>query len=261
MELCILGSGSAGNAIYAAAGNTRLLIDAGLSCKQIVDRLAQIGVAPESIGAVLVTHDHIDHYQGLPVFCKRFTPTLFANEGTASGVDRFFREKEKPEPDWAIFENGAAFTFGDFQITPFSVPHDASDPVGYLLETPTRRAVVATDLGTPTAELKRLAAACHAIILESNHDYQMLRQSDRPDHLISRISGPHGHLNNDDAAEFLCSVCHGALSHLFLTHLSRDCNTAALARNTMLLSLRKMLRHDIRLVVAGQDAPTPLISI
>lgn len=261
MEICILGSGSGGNAIYVAEGETRLLIDAGLSCKQIVQRLAQIGVEAERINAVLITHDHIDHYQGLPVFHKRFEPVIFANEGTASSIDRFFREKMRPEPDWTIFETGSPFPIGSFRITPFSVPHDASDPVGYFIETETRRAMIATDLGSPTAELKRLAAACNALVLESNHDFQMLRQSERPPHLISRIGGPHGHLNNDDAAELLAAICPACLTHLFLAHLSGECNTPALARNTMNRHLRAISRADIHLVIAAQHEPTALFTL
>lgn len=261
VEICVLGSGSAGNAIYVAAGGTRLLIDAGLRCKQLIERLAAIQVSPESITGILLTHDHIDHYQGLPVFCKRFAPMMYANEGTASGVDSYFRREKKPEPVWAVFETGIRFTCGDFEITSFPVPHDASEPVGFLLEACGKRLLVATDLGTPTPKVTQLAESCHAVILECNHDYEMLRQSGRPWDLIRRIGGPHGHLNNEDAGELIAAAISKNLSHLFLAHLSSDCNTPALARNTMLRHLRRAGREDVELIVTNQHCPTAVYVI
>ena len=254
MEVCVLASGSKGNSIYVAGGGTAVLIDAGLSARELVARMQAAGVAPEALEAVLFTHDHSDHCKGAEVFCRRYPVRLFANQGTSEGI-----ELSCPgfQPHWEIFETATSFTIGGLRVEAFSVPHDAADPVGFLLDDGTSRLCLATDLGQPTPLVRTRLSQCHAAILESNHDYEMLMQSERPWTLKTRIAGRSGHLSNADAAELLCSALPGPLHTLLLAHLSDACNTPALALGTMRRALRAAGRADVRVEVLEQDRPGP----
>jgi len=253
MEVCVLASGSKGNCIYVSGGGTSVLVDAGLSARELVARLNAAGVAPESIQAVLFTHDHSDHYKGIEVFCRKFPVRLFANEGTAFGIER---ECPKLKPVWEIFETSATFEIGGLRIEAFSVPHDASDPVGFVFDDGTARLCVATDLGQATPLVRTKLAQCQAAVLECNHDYDMLMESDRPWPLKTRIAGRSGHLSNSDAADLMRSALTERLHTLLLAHLSEECNTPALALNTMREMLREARRLDVKIEVASQAAVT-----
>ncbi len=250
MELCVLASGSKGNCIYVSGGGTALLVDAGLSSRELVARLNKAGVAPESLQAVLFTHDHIDHYRGIGVFSRKFPVRLFANEGTAAGIER---ELSTLERTWEIFETSSTFEIGNLKVEAFSVTHDASDPVGFVFDDGAARLCVVTDLGQATPLVKVKLAQCHAAVLESNHDTDMLMQSARAWSLKTRIAGRSGHLSNDDAAELMRSAVSERLHTLFLAHLSEECNTPSLAFNTMRQALRAAGREDVRLEVASQS--------
>jgi phosphoribosyl 1,2-cyclic phosphodiesterase len=250
MEICVLGSGSSGNCIYAAGGGTRLLIDAGLSLKETTARLAQIGQEMRAIDALLFTHDHADHCQGADVFHRRHRLPFYANEGTAAGIEQTVK---CPELSWQIFEAGSSFAVGGLQVEPFSVPHDAADAVGFVISDGQARLGIATDFGTVTALIRRKLADCDALVLETNHDVEMLRQSGRPWSLIQRILGRHGHLSNEAAAELLGSVLGPRLRTVFLAHLSEACNTPALAERAVRAVLRQAGREDIRLVQTSPD--------
>lgn len=249
MEVCVLASGSKGNCIYVSGGGTSLLVDAGLSARGLVERLNTAGIAPESIQAVLFTHDHVDHYRGIGVFSRKFPVRLFANEGTASGIER---ELHIVGRTWEIFETSSTFEVGGLKVEAFSVTHDASDPVGFVFDDGSARLCVMTDLGQATPLVRVKLAQCHAAVLESNHDTDMLMQSARAWPLKTRIAGRSGHLSNDDAAELVRSALSERLHTLFLAHLSEECNTPALAFNTMLQALRAAGREDVRLEVASQ---------
>ena len=250
MELCVLASGSKGNALYVSGGGTSLLIDAGLSSRELVKRLLTVGIAPESLNAVLVTHDHVDHYRGLGVFSRKYPVQLYANEGTATGVER---EVHPMGSAWQIFETASTFEVGGLRIEAFSVTHDAADPVGFVLDDGSMRLCVATDLGQATPLVKVKLAECDVAVLESNHDHDMLMASNRPWSLKTRIAGRSGHLSNEDAADLVESALTKRLQALFLAHLSDACNTQTLAYNTMRGVLRSAGREDIRLEVSSQD--------
>ncbi len=250
MEVCVLASGSKGNCIYVSGGGTSLLVDAGLSAREIVARLRVAGVTPESIQAVLFTHDHVDHYRGIEVFSRKYPVRLFANEGTAAGIEISYPNMTCA---WEIFETSSTFEIGGLRVEAFTVPHDAADPVGFVFDDGVSRLCVATDLGQATPLICAKLAQCHAAILESNHDYDMLMQSERPWPLKTRIAGRSGHLSNDDAAALLCSAIHERMHTLLLAHLSEACNTPALALNTMRLALRAVGREDVRIEVMSQD--------
>ena len=249
MEVCVLASGSKGNCIYVSGGGTSLLVDAGLSSRETVARLNEAGIAPESIAAVVFTHDHIDHYRGIGVFSRKFPVRLFANEGTAAGIEQDLRMRD---PAWEIFETSSAFEIGGLNVEAFSVSHDASDPVGFVFDDGSARLCVVTDLGQATPLVRVKLGQCHAAVLESNHDTDMLMQSARAWPLKTRIAGRSGHLSNDDAAALMKSALSEQLHTLFLAHLSEECNTPALAFNTMRQALREAGRGDVRVEVASQ---------
>jgi len=258
VEICVLASGSAGNCIYVAGGGTRLLIDAGLSLKETSARLAQLGVEMNTIQAVLFTHDHSDHCQRADVFHRRHKLPFYANEGTALGIEQTTR---RTDIAWQIFEAGSPFPIGALQIEPFSVPHDAADAVGFVITDGPVRLGVATDLGTVTTLIRCKLAACDALVLETNHDVEMLRQSGRPWSLIQRILGRQGHLSNADAADLLASVLGPRLRTVFLAHLSAECNTPALARRALREVLQHAGRTDVRLVQTSADENSERVEI
>ena len=249
MEVCVLASGSKGNCIYVSGGGTSLLVDVGLSAREIVARMRSAGLDPAALQAVLFTHDHIDHYRGVEVFSRKYPVRLFANEGTSTGIETSF---PKHAFAWEIFETSSAFEIGGLRIEAFTVPHDAADPVGFVFDDGVSRLCVATDLGQATPLICAKLAQCHAAILESNHDYDMLMQSERPWPLKTRIAGRSGHLSNDDAAALMCTSLQKQLHTLLLAHLSEECNTPALALNTMRQALRNAGREDVRVEVTSQ---------
>lgn len=250
MEICILASGSSGNCLYVAGGGTRLLVDVGLSLKNMTARLAQIGVGVESIHGVLFTHEHTDHCNGVAVLQRKHKLPLYANEGTAAGVQLAIKDLAA---DWNIFENGATFTVGTLTVEAFSVPHDAADAVGFVISDGRVRVGIATDLGTTTTLVRRKLADCDALVLEANHDVAMLKQSGRPWSLIQRIFGQHGHLSNEDAAELIATVASPRLKVVFLAHLSDECNSPTLAERVIREALRRASRDDIRIECTRAD--------
>lgn len=245
MEICVLASGSSGNCIYVAGGGKRLLIDAGLSLRETGARLAQLGLEVGSIDGVLFSHDHTDHCQGVCALRRRHAVPFYANEGTASGIELAVK---RPHLEWQVFETGASFAIGGLQIEPFSVSHDAADAVGFVIAEGRARVGIATDFGMATILVRRKLTDCDVLVLETNHDIEMLRQSGRPWSLIQRILGRQGHLSNEAAAELLASVLGPRLRTVFLAHLSDECNTPALAERALRDVLRRAGRDDVRLV-------------
>lgn len=242
MEVCVLASGSKGNCIYVTDGETALLVDIGLSAREIVARLQEAQIDPATIQAILFTHDHVDHYRGAEVFSKKFPVRLLANEGTASGIDRAF---PKAKLNWEIFETASAFDLGGLHIEAFSVPHDASDPVGFIITDGNVRLGIVTDLGQPTPLIINKLSSCDALVLESNHDYDMLMASNRPWPLKTRIAGRSGHLSNVQATELLQQILSDRLRLLLLAHLSEECNTHHLACCLMRETAKSCRRPDI----------------
>lgn len=251
MEFCVLASGSKGNCTYVSDGETAVLIDIGLSAKEIVARLQAAGIDPATIQAILFTHDHVDHYRGAEVFSKKFSVRLLANEGTASGIDRAF---PKAKLDWNIFETASSFDIGGLHIEAFSVPHDASDPVGFVITQGGAKLGIVTDLGQPTPLIVNKLSSCDAIVLESNHDYDMLMASNRPWPLKTRIAGRSGHLSNVQATELLQQVLSDRLRLLLLAHLSEECNTHHLAQCLMRETLASCRRPDVIIASLQQHA-------
>jgi len=258
VEVCVLASGSAGNCIYVSGAGTRLLIDAGLSLREITARLRQLDVAVDSIQAVLFTHDHLDHCSGAGVLWRRHALPLFANEGTAAGIELAVKGLQA---EWNIFETGSAFPVGGLAVEAFSVSHDAADAVGFVIADDRARIGIVTDLGMVTTLVQRKLASCDLLVLETNHDVEMLRQSGRPWSLIQRIQGRQGHLSNEDAAVLLENVLGPRLQAIFLAHLSEQCNAPHLAERAVREVLRRAGREDIRLEHTRPDAISARIEL
>ena len=246
MTVVPLASSSKGNAYAVVAGGEVLLIDCGLSCKKLRERSAQRGVDLDSVTAVVITHDHSDHVGGLRVFLNKYDVPVYTNLMTA---EKIARDTGIDESAFVCFENGQSFEVGRMRVTPFSTPHDAVDSVGYLVETAKCTYFHGTDIGTPLDSIGGYLARADIATLESNHDPVMLRQSDRAEMLKHRISGPRGHLSNDEAAELVGKFASARLKKIFLAHLSDECNAPRIAEETMRAELLRIGRGDIELEV------------
>lgn len=237
MRLQILGSGSAGNAALLQTEGARVLIDAGFSCRRLRELLSAAGTRLEEIDAVFLTHEHGDHAAGVEGFRKHPRTEIFANAATARAV----QQKAGREATWKLFETGSTFRFRDIEVTSFSVPHDAQEPVGFTfshgsdgdLFAPRRSLAWLTDLGHVPGHVYPHLRACDVVVVESNHCPRLLEADHRrPWSTKQRISGRHGHLSNAATCELLEATAHPGWRRIFLTHLSRDCNSLAAVEET-----------------------------
>ena len=260
MRICVLASGSKGNATYVEGGGVRLLIDAGLSCRDLERRLQAVGESPDGLDAILVTHEHVDHVRGLGRFAERHGAAVFANEGTAAVVERQCRLAGREAPPFTLFQSRVPFALGGLTVTPVRTSHDTAEPVAYTLDDGAARLGLFTDLGFVSGEVAAALAACDALILESNHDLGMLRASGRPYPLVARIAGESGHLSNDQAAEAVARCAAPGLRALVLAHLSEECNQPDLARAAMARALNARGLAPA-LAVAKQSSPLPFMEV
>ena len=261
MRFCVLASGSAGNATYVESEGVRLLIDAGISCRAIERHLADLAVDPDSLDGILITHEHEDHVGGLYRFAARHQVAVYANEGTAEVIEWQARKGKYPTPDFALFQSCVPFALGDLVIQPVRISHDTAEPVAYTLTAESGSKLgYFTDLGYASQEVVTAVQGCETLILESNHDLQMLRTSGRPYDLVARISGKSGHLSNDQACDLMRAACPEKLRRLILAHLSRDCNEPAVARYQMAQTLKELGRESVALAVAQQAAPLEVMA-
>ncbi len=279
VQLTILGSGSSGNCAYVETPEARILVDAGFSPLQIRKRLATIGRTPENLSAILVTHEHADHIAGIPGLAEKLRVPVFCNRGTQDGtiwaLKTKWDSKKKPafagadgtehlksKIDWRLFETGASFEIGDIGIDTFSIPHDAQDPVGFVLRTPAGVIGFATDLGHVTKLVLERIRGTNVLVLESNHDVKMLQDCPRRSWALKqRILGRHGHISNPTAAETVAQIMSAELKHLYLAHLSRECNKPELAEHVMAEQLHHIGAHHVRLQVADQDVPCATLTL
>jgi len=247
--LCVLASGSSGNCVYVGSERTRILIDAGLSGKATAERLREIGVEPETLDAICLTHEHDDHKASLQVLHRRYGVPLYSNTGT---IDALSRSEAMAGLPWNIFTTGHSFEIGDLVLEPFRVPHDSYDPVGFVVSCGSARVGVVTDMGMATELIRQRLQDCAALVLESNHDEGMLRDSSRPWSLKQRIAGRQGHLSNAKAGELIVAVAGDTLRTVFLAHLSGDCNTPDLALRTVREVLHRggISQIDVKLTYA-----------
>lgn len=215
MKICSLASGSKGNCLYLETGDTRVLIDVGLSLRETLLRMEGCGINPGGVHAVLVTHEHIDHIRSAGSFARKFSVPVIASHLVCKKAEKLLKKTRVIE-----FESGTAFDFRDARIDPFPITHDACDPVGFILETGEGRCGSATDLGVVTRLVTEKLRGSRALNLESNHDVEMLMNGPYPWELKQRIKSRHGHLSNEESLELLHELAHAGLEALVMAHLS-----------------------------------------
>ena len=308
--MTVLASGSKGNSTLVSSSRTRILVDAGLSCRELLKRMQTAGENPETLDAILVTHEHQDHVQGVAVLARKLGIPVYFTEATHRAWQRWMRpEKRLTYADWLeqrnqeaqassaglagedaatdpaadledsceeggekiagmerdpsklpaleFFRAGECFCVGDINVTPFTIPHDAADPVGFVFVSGGIRIGIATDLGYMPPNAKLVLRGCDVLMLESNHDLEMLRDGPYPWSVKQRVMSRVGHLSNDAAAEFLEKNYDGTAAYVVLAHLSESNNLPALARLTAERALRdRMSLLANKLLLAEQSRPT-----
>ena len=217
---CPLASGSKGNSIYVGTKETKILIDAGISKKAIETRLGELGVDISEIAAILITHEHTDHIQGLRSLSVKYNIPVLTNLETAKGIVSALGVC----PKFKIFVTGEPFVFGEMEIHPFSIPHDTPDPVAFTIQVEGKKLGFCTDLGYVTAKVETSLEGCDYLYVEANHEPDQVYASGRPPIYISRVLGRMGHLSNEACGKLLASVYHAGLKHVHLAHLSSECN-------------------------------------
>lgn len=226
MRFAFLGSGSRGNAALIESGDTCIMLDCGFSAKETQSRLTRLGKRGEDISAIVLTHEHSDHVNGVGAVARKFDLPVWMTSGTLRAIESRAGRLPKIE----LFNLHHAFAIGDIVVEPFPVPHDAHEPSQFVFTAGGRRLGVLTDTGCSTPHIERVLSGCHALILECNHDREMLLNGDYPPSLKQRVAGDRGHLDNETAAEILRNLDHSNLEHLVIAHISEKNNTEYLAR-------------------------------
>jgi phosphoribosyl 1,2-cyclic phosphodiesterase len=256
MRVTILASGSSGNVVLLQTAETSVLIDIGLTAKRINGHLTTLDVEANSLAGVLLTHEHGDHTKGLRVFCANSSVPVFTNPLTADSLKR-----SGVVANWNLFASGAEFQIGDLRVLPFSVPHDAADPVGFVFRHAESSFAVLTDLGYATKQVVNCVQGVSALLIETNHDETMLQNdTKRPWAVKQRILSRHGHLSNVAAADIVANVATPQLSHVLLGHISEDCNSSTLATQAVRTRLDADGHTQVEVLCASSkdDAPVSI---
>lgn len=252
----VLGSGSAGNAVVVEHGGRRLLVDAGFSCKQIEERLALVGLTGDGFEGIVLTHEHVDHCRGAARFARRHDLAVHATAGTLEALG--YLEADFPA---VVLRSGAVQEIGGFAVEPFAVPHDAREPVGLVIEDPGgRRIGLAADLGARSQLAWGRLKDLDMLVLETNHDLEMLRSGPYPWPLKQRVASRHGHLSNREAAEGVPELLSDRLRWIVLYHLSRTNNLPVLAAEAVLEALDRE-GSAARICVSEQGQPTDWLEL
>ena len=260
-NFCSLYSGSSGNSLFIETQNTKLLIDAGVSSKKIETALNDINIDPSTLDGILVTHEHIDHVQGLGTLSKKFDLPVFVNQET---LDAMPKQKDKiSENNIKTFKISDKFDIGDLEIKPFSIPHDAANPCGFNIWKNNKKISIATDIGHMTNPILKSLEESLFIMLEANYDPEVLRCSPYPFTLKSRIAGPTGHLPNEMAGKTISHLLKSGLKNAMLGHLSKQSNFPELAYKTVVDELISNNYNEdcISLSVASRDNHSKIITI
>lgn len=265
MKLCSIASGSSGNSIYIENGDTHLLVDAGISKTRIEKGLAQIGASADKIDAILITHEHIDHVKGLGVMSRRYHIPIYATCDTIKEI-REITSLGEIEPDLFVeITSDCDFSIGDIDIVPFSIYHDAADPVAYRFYAKDKSVGILTDCGTYDDRILSYLKGVHALFLEANYDVHMLRAGRYPYQVKRRILSDTGHLSNEMSGRLLSELLDDSLKTVVLGHLSKENNFAQLAYETVRsevdLSDSEMNSSDFDLLVANRDDISKAIQI
>jgi phosphoribosyl 1,2-cyclic phosphodiesterase len=248
MRFASLGSGSRGNATIVECGTTRVLLDCGFSIKETSARLARLGLEGKDLTAIVVTHEHSDHIGGVGALARRFDLPVYMTAGT---LEVFERQQTGRSPQVHVFSSHERFAIDAVEVCPFPVPHDAREPCQFVLGDGDRRLGVLTDTGMGTPHIESSLSRCDGLLLECNHDLDMLARGPYPEYLKQRVAGPYGHLDNETAAGIAAVLDLSGVQHLVAMHLSETNNLPELARSALV----QALGCDADWVrVAGQDA-------
>ncbi len=258
LGITVLGSGSAGNALILHAGKEALLLDAGFSAREFGRRCDAAGVDPGQIRAIVVSHEHRDHIAGLGPVARRLDVPVYCNRLTGEAIRQGL---PRPPARLHLFASGSPFSVNGFEVEPFSIPHDAIDPVAFIFRWKGLKVGIATDLGYASQLTQHRLQGCDVLIIESNHDIAMLRESRRPWALKQRIMSRHGHLSNDASMELVSKVVNEHTRYLVLAHASQECNQYELVEQQAARCLAEMKRTNVSSHVARQDEPLPTLWI
>jgi phosphoribosyl 1,2-cyclic phosphodiesterase len=226
---CPLASGSSGNCVYLGTNRVKILFDIGISYKLLGERLGGIGVKAEEISAVVISHEHADHIKGLAMIAKKGNIPIFCNSDTAKAIVQAVDIR----PKFKIFSTGESFSFGDVEIHPFSIQHDTVDPVAFTVRFEGMKVGICTDLGFVTKLVEAQLKECDFLYLEANHEEEMVHACSRPMLYKQRVLSRQGHLSNRAAGELIKTVYHPKLKHVYLAHLSSECNNREMALKTV----------------------------
>ena len=262
LKFCSLYSGSSGNCLFINSNHTKILVDSGVSCKKICEGLESIGASINDIDAILVTHEHSDHIQGLGTTSQKFNIPVYANLETWNAMEK--QRSKINENNIHIFENDKDFKLNDLTIHPFSTPHDAANPCGFNIHNGSKRLSIATDLGHMNDKIISELYDSSFVFLEANYDPEILKVSKYPFPLKQRISGPHGHLSNTSAGKTVSNLLFKKdLKEVMLGHLSKENNFPELAYQTVANELMENNNdiNEIKLSVASRNNPSKLVNL
>ncbi len=259
VSVSVLASGSRGNSTVVQTSSTRILVDAGISCRETFKRLKVLGEDPRTLSAILISHEHCDHVYGVLTLAKKLKVPVFMTGATHQMWARAMRDENGVRPTLErleIFCSGKSFYIGDIAVTPFTIPHDAADPVGFTFQAEGVKIGIATDLGYVPASVRDHLRRCEVLVIESNHDVEMLRVGPYPWSVKQRVMSRVGHLSNDSLAEFFTNDYDGEAAYVVLAHLSEHNNHPELARRAAEKALwpRQTLLLN-RVMLASQTEP------
>ncbi|MCI8885260.1 MAG: MBL fold metallo-hydrolase [Dorea sp.] len=265
MRLCSIASGSSGNCIYVGDDRTHLLVDTGISKKRVEQGLHTLGIKGDELAGILVTHEHIDHIQGLGVFSRKYKIPIYGTLGTLEGIRCCSSLGKLPEGILREIRVDEEFTLGSMKICPFAISHDAREPSGYRIENQEKSVAVATDLGKYDNYIVEHLKNLNAVVLEANHDIHMLEVGPYPYPLKRRVMGDRGHLSNELSGRLLSDILHDGLQYVVLGHLSKENNYEELAYETVKLEIsfgdNPYRGEDIPMMVAKRDTVSEIITL
>lgn len=261
LKCCSLYSGSTGNSFFVQTENTKLLVDAGVSCKKIESALNTLSVSPKDIDGILITHEHVDHTRGIGVLSSKYNIPIYVNMETWNAL--LASNSKLENSSIKIFKNNKTFELNDLKVFPFSTPHDAVNPCGFNICKDGKKISIATDLGHISNELIKCLENSNLLMIEANYDSNVLKYSSYPYLLKKRISGPNGHLENCITGKAIAHLINTGLQNALLIHLSKENNFPELAYKTVVEELQKQnyLESTISLNVAPRDLPSELFQV
>ena len=265
MRLCSIASGSSGNCIYVGSDTTNILVDTGISGKKVELGLNALDLTMKDLDGIFVTHEHVDHIKGLGVLARKCKVPIYATEGTIRAMEENGSLGKMPEGIFHTIREDISCKIGDLEVLPFQISHDAAQPVGYRVQHGEKKVGIAMDMGTYDEYTVENLTKLDALVLEANHDVNMLQVGSYPYYLKRRILGKRGHLSNEDAGKLLCRLLHDNLKDIFLGHLSKENNYEALAYETVCAEVtmgeNPYKAEDFRIRVARRDEISEIVTI